>query len=117
MIFARRVGLGAVDCGGGDGLVSVVGEEGTRTSVRGLVVGGFGDGEVGGPIILHGLDVGAEGLFDGTVGAFGLAVGLGVVGRGDVEGGANMLPERLPNVSDEAGSRSKTMVDDRPGRW
>ena len=104
-VGGRRGILGVVEGGGGERVETIVGEEGSHSSagVDGIVVGGFGDGEVGCPIVLHGVTESAEDLLDGAVGAFGLAVGLRVVGGGDVERRAKMGPERLPDGGDEAG--------------
>jgi hypothetical protein len=73
---------------------AVVGVKGrvTGRGVGGVVVGGFGNGEVSCPVIMQRVYVRTKDLLNGAVCTLCLAVGLGVVGGGYVEFGAE-VPE------------------------
>ena len=69
----------------------------------GVVVGKLGDVKVLVPIGEVGVDVGAQNLFEGAVGALRLAVCLGVEGSGHIEAGADGGHNCLPEAGLETG--------------
>ena len=85
------------------GVVAFVGEEGggARSRVRGVVVGELGEGEEVDPVVLLVVDVDSEVLLEHLVDAFGLAVGLGVVGGREVGFDAKEVAEGSPELGGE----------------
>ena len=69
----------------------------------GVVVGKLCDWQPGDLVSMLRLHVGTQDLLNGPVGAYRLAISLGVVGGGEVELGAEALEQRLPEVGGEAG--------------
>ena len=67
-----------------------------------VIVSELNGGEVGIPVVLEGVDVVAETGEDDLVGVLRLAVGLGVVGSGHVEGGVGEGGEGGPEGGGEA---------------
>ena len=66
--------------------------------MHGGVVGELSYREPGSPIVVEGIHVGAEDLFDGAVGDLSLAVSLRMVSCGEVEGGTEAAEEGLPEL-------------------
>lgn len=95
-VMGRRITDGGVNDHGGFWVVAVVGKEGgdLRGGMRSIVVGKLGDGEEVCPIVLLVVAVHAEECFQDLVNTFGLAIGLGVIGGGEVELHAEELTER-----------------------
>ena len=85
------------------GVIAFVGEEGggARSGVRGVVVGELGEGKEVDPVVLLVVDVDSEVLLEHLVDAFGLAVGLGVVGGGEVGFDAKEVAEGSPELGGE----------------
>jgi hypothetical protein len=89
---------------GGSGRVeTVVGVEGRAAGggVNGVVVSGFGNGEVRGPIIMKRMDVSTKDLLNGTVSTFGLTISLRVIRCRHVEFSTEVSEEGLPEVGGE----------------
>ena len=72
---------------GGVGVVTIVGHKWGRGGggVWGLIVGKFSNQQPCSPVIMVRVDIGPQNLFNGTVGAFRLAISLGVVGGRNIE--------------------------------
>lgn len=78
----------------------------------GRVVGELGDWEPGCPVRVQGFDVGTEDLLDGTMSNLRLAIGLWVMGGGEVEGGTEAAEKGLPEL---CGDACVTVGDDEFG--
>src|SRR6185437_5558006 len=85
-------------------LLTVVHGEGSEAGrgMLGVVDGDLLSVEVVVPVVLTKVDVVAEAFLEGAVGTFGLTVGLRMVSGGHGELGAELGPERAPEVSGES---------------
>ena len=107
-------GIGGDEGGRDSGVESKVGIKWSLLGggADGVVVGKFGDGEPGGPIIMERVDEGTEDLLDTSVSNLRLSISLRVVGCGHIELRAKGCKKGLP----EGGGDARVAVGDNDMR-